>query len=33
MVDECLRHFDGLEPLAQLTPENVRLNPAHNPSS
>ena len=33
MVDECLRHFAGLEPLAQLTPENVRLNPAYNPSS
>jgi D-3-phosphoglycerate dehydrogenase / 2-oxoglutarate reductase len=30
MVDECLRHFDGIEPLAQLTPANVRLNPALN---
>jgi D-3-phosphoglycerate dehydrogenase / 2-oxoglutarate reductase len=25
MVDECLRHFDGLEPLSPLTPEVVRL--------
>ena len=25
MVDECLRHFDGLDPLAELTPEVVRL--------
>jgi D-3-phosphoglycerate dehydrogenase / 2-oxoglutarate reductase len=24
MVDECLRHFDGLEPLSALTPEVVR---------
>jgi phosphoglycerate dehydrogenase-like enzyme len=24
MVDECLRHFAGLEPWARLTPENVR---------
>jgi phosphoglycerate dehydrogenase-like enzyme len=31
MVDECLRHFEGLEPLAELTPENARLAPA--PSS
>jgi phosphoglycerate dehydrogenase-like enzyme len=30
MVDECLRHFDGLEPLAALTPSTVRLNPALN---
>jgi phosphoglycerate dehydrogenase-like enzyme len=30
MVDECLRHFDGIEPLAQLTTANVRLNPALN---
>ena len=28
MVDECLRHFQGLEPLAELTPENARLAPA-----
>jgi D-3-phosphoglycerate dehydrogenase / 2-oxoglutarate reductase len=26
MVDECLRHFQGLEPLAELTPEIVRLH-------
>ncbi len=32
MVDECVRHFEGLEPLARLTPENARLNPALNPS-
>jgi len=32
MVDECLRHFAGLEPLAQLNPQNVRLNPALNPT-
>jgi D-3-phosphoglycerate dehydrogenase / 2-oxoglutarate reductase len=25
MVDECLRHFAGFEPLAELTPEIVRL--------
>jgi phosphoglycerate dehydrogenase-like enzyme len=25
MVDECLRHFDGLEPWSELTPEIVRL--------
>jgi phosphoglycerate dehydrogenase-like enzyme len=25
MVDECLRHFDGLEPTAELTPEIVAL--------
>ena len=24
MVDECLRHFAGLEPWAALTPANVR---------
>jgi D-3-phosphoglycerate dehydrogenase len=24
MVDECLRHFAGFEPWAELTPENVR---------
>jgi phosphoglycerate dehydrogenase-like enzyme len=24
MVDECLRHFEGLEPLAELTPAIVR---------
>jgi D-3-phosphoglycerate dehydrogenase len=28
MVDECLRHFDGLEPLSELTPEVVRLRTA-----
>jgi phosphoglycerate dehydrogenase-like enzyme len=28
MVDECLRHFVGLEPWAQLTPEIVRRRPA-----
>ncbi len=27
MVDECLRHFAGLEPWAALTPENVRQSP------
>ncbi len=27
MVDECLRHFAGLEPWAALTPENVRPSP------
>ena len=25
MVDECLRHFAGLEPMAELTPEIVAL--------
>jgi D-3-phosphoglycerate dehydrogenase len=25
MVDECLRHFEGLEPWSELTPEIVRL--------
>jgi D-3-phosphoglycerate dehydrogenase len=25
MVDECLRHFNGLEPWSELTPEIVRL--------
>ena len=25
MVDECLRHFEGLEPLAELTAEVVQL--------
>lgn len=25
MVDECLRHFDGLDPRSELTPEVVRL--------
>ena len=25
MVDECLRHFAGFEPLAELTSEIVRL--------
>jgi phosphoglycerate dehydrogenase-like enzyme len=30
MVDECLRHFDGLEPLVPLTPSTARLNPALN---
>jgi D-3-phosphoglycerate dehydrogenase / 2-oxoglutarate reductase len=25
MVDECLRHFDGLDPLAELTPKVVRI--------
>ncbi len=28
MVDECVRHFAGLEPWAELTPENVRAHPA-----
>jgi phosphoglycerate dehydrogenase-like enzyme len=28
MVDECLRHFAGLEPWAQLTPDNVRRRPS-----
>jgi D-3-phosphoglycerate dehydrogenase len=28
MVDECLRHFAGFEPWAQLTPTNVRRSPA-----
>ena len=28
MVDECLRHFAGLEPRAVLTPENVRAGAA-----
>jgi phosphoglycerate dehydrogenase-like enzyme len=27
MVDECLRHFAGLEPWAQLTPAHVRRRP------
>jgi phosphoglycerate dehydrogenase-like enzyme len=33
MVDECLRHFDGLEPLVELTSENVRLSAARNAGS
>jgi D-3-phosphoglycerate dehydrogenase len=32
MVDECLRHFAGLEPWAVLTPANVRRRPARRPS-
>jgi len=27
MVDECLRHFAGLEPWAELKPENARRRP------
>jgi phosphoglycerate dehydrogenase-like enzyme len=27
MVDECLRHFAGFEPWAQLTPANARASP------
>ena len=28
MVDECLRHFEGLEPLSELTSRIVRLRNA-----
>ena len=32
MVDECLRHFAGLEPWALLTPANARRRPPGRPS-
>jgi D-3-phosphoglycerate dehydrogenase len=31
MVDECLRHFEGLEPLAELTPAVVALRAGAQP--
>jgi phosphoglycerate dehydrogenase-like enzyme len=31
MVDECLRHFAGVEPRASLTTGQVRRRPAHEP--
>jgi phosphoglycerate dehydrogenase-like enzyme len=31
MVDECLRHFAGLEPYDELTPTVVELRTSHAP--